>query len=85
MLLGPDVRTETTQTEPIFEISQGAVGHHGNAGVDPTCGVIVCLHPAVPAQLGVAAAAVCHQEEEKDGGNIPTKCRGEETDGSIRM
>lgn len=56
--------------------------HHGDADVDPTHSVGVCLHRAVPAQPDFAAAAVCHQEEKKDGGDIQAQCRGEEADGS---
>lgn len=55
--------------------------HHGDAGVDPTYSVSVCVHRAVPAQLGSAAAAVCHQEEKEAGGKIQAQCGGEETGG----
>lgn len=55
--------------------------HHGDAGVHPTYSVSVCVHRAVPAQLVSAAAAVCHQEEKKDGGNLQAQCRGEKADG----
>ena len=59
-----------------------ALHHYGDAGVDAPCGVGVRLRRALPAQLDTAAAAVCHQEEAEDGGNIQAQCGGEETDGS---
>lgn len=61
-----------------------AVCHYGDTGVNPY-GHGVGAHSAVTAQLGPAAAAVCHQEETKTGGNVQAQCRGEETDGSSRI
>lgn len=66
-------------------VSSPAVCNHGDAGGNPTYSVSVCVHRAVPAQLGSAAAAVCHQEEKKDGGNVQAQRRGEETDGDRRI
>lgn len=62
-----------------------AVCHHGDAGIIPTYSFSVRVHCAVTAQLGSAAAAVCHQEETEDGGNVQAQCRGEEADRSSRV
>lgn len=59
-----------------------AVCHHGDSGADPTYSVRVCVRRTVSAQLGAAAAAVRHQEEKKDGGDIQAQRRGDETDES---
>lgn len=61
------------------------VYQHGDGGVNTAVSVSARLHRVVPAQLDSAAAAVCHQEEKKDGGNVQAQCRGEETDGSSGM
>lgn len=58
-------------------IPSAAVCHHSDADINLTYSVSVGQHRAVPAQLGSAAAAVRHQEEKEDGGNIPSQLRGE--------
>lgn len=57
---------------------------HGCAdvGADVAAGAGV---PAVAALPVSAAAAVCHQEEAADGGDVPAQRRGEEADGSWRL
>lgn len=57
---------------------------HGCAdvGADPSASAGV---PAVAAQPVAAAAAVRHQEEAADGGDLPAQLRGEEADPSCRL
>lgn len=54
--------------------------HHDDTRVNPTYSTSVCVHRAVPAQPGFAAAAVFDQEKETDGGNIQAERGREETD-----
>lgn len=56
--------------------------YHGDAGVDLAYVASVGVSPAVAAQPGSGAAAVPHQKEAKDGGNIQAQRGGEEADGS---
>lgn len=66
-------------------IPSPAVRDHGCADVDPASAVAVGVRRGVAAQPGAAAAAVCHQEEAADGGNVPAQRRGEEADGRSRV
>lgn len=57
---------------------------HGCADVGADLAAVAGV-PAVAARPVSAAAAVCHQEEAADGGNVPAQRRGEEADGSWRL
>lgn len=58
---------------------------HGCADVDPAPAVAVGVRRGVAAQPRSAAAAVRHQEEAADGGDVPAQRRGEEADGRRRI
>lgn len=42
----------------------------GSPSDNPACGVGIHLCTAVPLQLHSSAAAMCHQEEKENGGNL---------------
>ncbi|CAK6968343.1 Hypothetical predicted protein [Scomber scombrus] len=69
----------------ILFIHQRAVGHQSDADTNHTYSFGFGLHCTIPAQLGSAAAAMRYQEEKEHGGNVPSQCRGEETNRISRI